>query len=68
MARTQCELLHDGSHLGQTRNRPATRVARGETPYVFADLMRLQGVSEVIAFLARVGGMPTPSAMPPQDR
>src|SRR5436190_13442903 len=34
------------------------RAARGERPYVFTDLTRLQGLDEVIAFLARTGGLP----------
>ena len=38
------------------------RVARGERPYVFTDLTRLQGLDEVIAFLARAGGLPLPLA------
>jgi urease accessory protein len=32
--------------------------ARGERPYVFTDLTRLQGVDEVIAFVAKAGGLP----------
>ncbi len=32
--------------------------ARGERPYVFTDLTRLQGVDDVIGFLARAGGLP----------
>jgi len=32
--------------------------ARGERPYVFTDLTRLQGVDDVIAFLAKAGGLP----------
>jgi len=34
------------------------RKQRGERPYVFTDLTRLQGVDEVIAFLAKAGGLP----------
>jgi urease accessory protein len=33
-------------------------VARGERPYVFTDLTRLAGLDEVIAFIARAGGLP----------
>lgn len=32
--------------------------ARGERPYVFTDLTRLQGLDEVIGFVARAGGLP----------
>lgn len=38
------------------------RAARGERPYVFTDLTRLQGVDDVIAFLAKVGGLPVAKA------
>jgi urease accessory protein len=38
------------------------KVARGERPYVFTDLTRLQGLDEVIAFLSRMGGLPTARA------
>ena len=38
------------------------RKQRGERPFVFTDLTRLQGVDEVIAFLARAGGLPTAQA------
>jgi len=38
------------------------RRQRGERPFVFTDLTRLQGVDEVIAFLARAGGLPQPLA------
>ena len=31
--------------------------ARGERPFVFSDLTRLQGVDEVVAFIARAGGL-----------
>ena len=34
------------------------RAQRGERPFVFTDLTRLQGVDEVIAFLAKAGGLP----------
>lgn len=34
------------------------RAQRGERPYVFTDLTRLQGVDEVIRFIARAGGLP----------
>jgi urease accessory protein len=34
------------------------KAARGERPYVFTDLTRLQGVEDVIGFLVRVGGLP----------
>ena len=34
------------------------RHQRGERPFVFTDLTRLHGVDEVIAFLARAGGLP----------
>jgi len=33
--------------------------ARGERPFVFSDLTRLQGVDEVVAFIAGAGGLPT---------
>jgi len=38
------------------------RQQRGERPYVFTDLTRLQGVDEVIAFIARTGGLPAARA------
>jgi urease accessory protein len=34
-----------------------TRRQRGERPHVFTDLTRLQGVDEVITFLAKAGGL-----------
>ncbi len=36
------------------------RTARGERPYVFTDLTRLKGLEEVIAFLAKAGGLSAP--------
>jgi len=36
------------------------RTARGERPYVFSDLTRLQGVDEIARFIARAGGLPQP--------
>jgi len=38
------------------------RRQRGERPYVFTDLTRLQGLDEVIAFLAKAGGLPAARA------
>jgi urease accessory protein len=38
------------------------QAARGERPYVFTDLTRQQGVDEVIAFLAKAGGLPVARA------
>jgi urease accessory protein len=38
------------------------RRARGERPYVFTDLSRGIGLDEVIAFVARVGGLPVADA------
>jgi urease accessory protein len=38
------------------------RAQRGERPYVFTDLTRLKGVDDVIAFLAKAGGLPLPLA------
>jgi urease accessory protein len=35
--------------------------ARGERPFVFTDLTRLQGVDDVIGFLVRAGGLPAPA-------
>jgi urease accessory protein len=35
--------------------------ARGERPFVFTDLTRLQGVDEVIGFMVRAGGLPAPA-------
>ncbi len=40
------------------------RAARGERPYVFTDLTRLQGVDDVIAFLAKAGGLPVATRTP----
>ncbi|HEX7885073.1 MAG TPA: urease accessory protein UreG [Phenylobacterium sp.] len=34
------------------------RTARGERPYLFTDLSRLQGVDDVIGFIAKAGGLP----------
>ena len=36
--------------------------ARAGRPYVFTDLTRMQGVDEVIGFLAQAGGLPKPLA------
>lgn len=33
--------------------------ARGERPFVFTDLTRLRGVDDVIAFIAKAGGLPS---------
>jgi len=33
------------------------RAQRGERPYVFTDLTRLQGVDEVVGFIAKAGGL-----------
>ena len=38
------------------------RAQRGERPFVFTDLTRLKGVDDVIAFLAKAGGLPLPLA------
>jgi urease accessory protein len=54
---------HVGADLG-VMDRDA-RAARGERPYVFTDLTRLAGVDEVIAFLAKAGGLPMAQAWPP---
>ncbi|MEW5686830.1 MAG: urease accessory protein UreG [Pseudomonadota bacterium] len=48
---------HVGADLA-VMDRDAT-VARGERPYVFTDLTRLSGLDEVIAFIARAGGLPS---------
>jgi urease accessory protein len=34
-----------------------TRKVRGDRPYVFTDLLRLRGVTDVVAFLERMGGL-----------
>ncbi len=34
-----------------------TRKARGTRPYVFTDLLRLRGVSDIVAFLEKTGGL-----------
>jgi urease accessory protein len=47
---------HVGADL-TVMDRDARR-ARDERPYVFTDLTRLQGVDDVIAFLAKAGGLP----------
>jgi len=47
---------HVGADLGVMDS--DARRQRGERPFVFTDLTRLQGVDEVIAFLARAGGLP----------
>jgi urease accessory protein len=47
---------HVGADLA-VMDRDAT-VARGERPYVFTDLTRLLGLDEVIAFIAKAGGLP----------
>ena len=51
---------HVGADLGVMES--DARRQRGERPYVFTDLTRLQGVDEVIAFIARAGGLPLPRA------
>ncbi len=38
------------------------RKQRGERPFVFTDLTRQSGLDEVIAFLAKAGGLPTARA------
>jgi len=47
---------HVGADL-TVMDRDAT-VARGERPYVFTDLTRLSGLDDVIAFIAKAGGLP----------
>ncbi|WP_293903028.1 urease accessory protein UreG [Phenylobacterium sp.] len=42
-----------------------TERARGERPYVFSDLTRLEGVDEIVAFIARAGGLPRGRLTPP---
>ncbi len=49
---------HVGADLAVMRG--DTAKARGERPYVFTDLTRLVGVSEVAAFIAQAGGLPKP--------
>jgi urease accessory protein len=36
-----------------------TKKARGERPYVFSDLLRLKGLQEIEAFIAKSGGLAT---------
>ena len=38
------------------------KAQRGERPYVFTDLTRLEGVDAVIAFIAKAGGLPLAQA------
>lgn len=38
------------------------RRQRGERPFVFTDLTRLQGVDDVVAFIAKAGGLPQAQA------
>ncbi|WP_296597251.1 urease accessory protein UreG [Phenylobacterium sp.] len=38
------------------------RAQRGQRPFVFTDLTRLAGLDEVIAFIAKAGGLPTARA------
>ncbi|TAJ72029.1 MAG: urease accessory protein UreG [Phenylobacterium sp.] len=47
---------HVGADLGVMDS--DARRQRGERPFVFTDLTRLQGVDEVIAFIAKAGGLP----------
>ena len=47
---------HVGADLA-VMNADAGR-ARGERPFVFSDLTRLTGVDEIIAFIAKAGGLP----------
>jgi urease accessory protein len=47
---------HVGADLS-VMNSDAAR-ARGERPFVFSDLTRLTGVDEIIAFIAKAGGLP----------
>jgi urease accessory protein len=39
------------------------RHQRGQRPYVFTDLTRLEGLDEVIAFVAKAGGLPSRMAV-----
>ena len=34
-----------------------TKIARGERPYVFSDLLRLKGLSEIQSFIVKSGGL-----------
>ena len=34
-----------------------TKIARGERPYVFSDLLRLKGLSEIESFIVKSGGL-----------
>ena len=47
---------HVGADLGVMD--ADARTQRGERPFVFTDLTRQQGLDEVIAFLAKAGGLP----------
>lgn len=38
------------------------KAQRGERPYVFSDLTRLEGVDAIAAFIAKAGGLPLPLA------
>jgi urease accessory protein len=38
-----------------------TQKARGERPFVFTDLMRMEGVDAVIGFIAKAGGLVEPA-------
>ena len=51
---------HVGADLSVMRSDTAR--ARGERPYVFTDLTRLVGVTEVAGFIAQAGGLPAPVA------
>jgi len=54
---------HVGADLAVMR--ADTARARGDRPYVFTDLSRQKGLEEVIAFIARAGGLPLPSTAQP---
>jgi urease accessory protein len=49
---------HVGADLAVMRS--DTAKARGERPYVFTDLTRSVGVSDVASFIAQAGGLPAP--------
>jgi urease accessory protein len=51
---------HVGADLGVMDT--DARTQRGERPFVFTDLTRQQGLDQVIAFLAKAGGLPAARA------
>jgi urease accessory protein len=53
---------HVGADLAVMKHDAAAQ--RGERPFLFTDLLRLQGVEDVVRFVAETGGLTEPSGRP----